>query len=114
MIFRQLLQINSALLAILLTNPLYSEKRLFYPLPDIIELLTECEYSKELLKKKLFYLVFFTCPQNTPFNPYFDILTGVQDKVIYNKKALYPLFFKYFFYTKNECLFAFRPRGTKF
>jgi hypothetical protein len=55
-----------------------------------------------LLKKKLFYLVFFTCPKNIHPNPYFDDLSGVQDKVISNKKRLYPLFFQYFFYTKNE------------
>jgi len=61
-----------------------------------------------LLKKKLFYLVFFTCLKNIHFNPFYDNLTGVQDKVISNKKGLYPLFFQYFFYTKNECLFAFK------
>jgi len=55
-----------------------------------------------LLKKKLFYLVFFTCQKNTPFNLYFDILSGVQDKVISNKITLYPLFFKYFFTLKTN------------
>ncbi len=52
-------------------------------------------------------MVFFTCPKNIRFNYFFDYLSGVQDKVISNKKGLYPLFFQYFFYTKNECLFAF-------
>ncbi len=47
-------------------------------------------------------MVFFTCPKNIHYNPYFDKLSGVQDKVISNKKGLYPLFFQYFFYAKTN------------
>jgi hypothetical protein len=57
---------------------------------------SECEYSKQLLKKKLFYLVFLTCPENRDFPSIPFKYSGVQDRAISDKKGVYPLFFRKF------------------
>ena len=55
-------------------------------------------------------MVFFTCPKNIHSNSFLSYLSGVQDKVISNKKGLYPLFFKYFFIPKTNDYLLFKAR----